>query len=39
MVPGALLAPRILRHLPQRVFEQMVLGLTVIAALRLLLHP
>ena len=39
MVPGALLAPRIVRHLPQRVFAQLVLGLTVIAALRLLLHP
>ena len=38
MVPGALLAPRLVRHIPQRAFEKMVLVLTVLAALRLLLQ-
>jgi uncharacterized protein len=36
MVPGALLAPWIVHHLPQRGFERMVLVFTVLAALRLL---
>ena len=36
MLPGALLGPVILRHLDQRRFERMVLGLTVAAAIRLL---
>ena len=36
MVPGALLGPVLLRRLNQRAFEVMVLGLTVVAALRLL---
>lgn len=36
MVPGALLGPVILRRLNQRMFEWMALGLTVVAALRLL---
>jgi uncharacterized protein len=37
MVPGALLAPWIVQHIPQRGFERMVLVFTVLAALRLLL--
>jgi uncharacterized protein len=37
MVPGALLGPRILKHINQRGFEGMALTLTVIAAIRLLL--
>jgi len=37
MVPGALLAPWIVHHIPQRGFEKMVLVFTVLAALRLLL--
>jgi uncharacterized membrane protein YfcA len=36
MIPGALLGPVILRHLNQEMFERLVLGLTVAAALRLL---
>ncbi len=36
MFPGALLGPVILRHMNQRTFERMALGLTVLAALRLL---
>lgn len=36
MVPGALLGPVIVRHLPQRAFEQVALALTGIAALRLM---
>jgi uncharacterized membrane protein YfcA len=36
MVPGALLGPVLLRHINQRAFELMVLGLTAAAALRLL---
>ncbi len=36
MVPGALLGPVILRRINQRGFERMVLGLTVVAAIRLL---
>jgi uncharacterized membrane protein YfcA len=37
MVPGALLGPVILKHINQRAFETMALGLTVVAAIRLLL--
>ncbi len=37
MVPGALLGPHIVRYIPQRGFEQMVLVFTVLAAIRLLL--
>jgi uncharacterized protein len=37
MIPGALLGPKILTHLNQERFEQMVLILTVLAALRLLI--
>lgn len=37
MVPGALLGPVIIRRLNQRAFEWMALGLTVVAALRLVL--
>ena len=36
MVPGALLGPRILNHINQRVFERMVLFLTLAGAIRLL---
>jgi len=36
MVPGALLGPVILKHINQRAFEWMALGLTVAAAVRLL---
>jgi uncharacterized membrane protein YfcA len=36
MVPGALLGPIIVKHINQRVFEWLALGLTVLAALRLL---
>jgi uncharacterized protein len=37
MLPGALLGPRIVAHLNQRLFETVVLLLTVAAALRLAL--
>ena len=37
MIPGALLGPRIVRHINQKAFERMVLVLTVLAALRLVL--
>jgi|ERR1043166_2627764 uncharacterized membrane protein YfcA len=37
MVPGALTGPLILKHINQRVFEWMALGLTVVAAIRLLI--
>ncbi len=36
MVPGALLGPTIVRFIPQRAFDRMVLALTVLAGLRLL---
>jgi uncharacterized protein len=36
MIPGALLGPRILEHINQRVFEKMVLILTLAAIVRLL---
>ena len=36
MVPGALLGPVIVKHINQRVFEWLALGLTVAAAVRLL---
>jgi hypothetical protein len=36
MVPGALLGPRILNHINQRLFERMVLLLTLAGAIRLL---
>ena len=36
MVPGALLGPRLLKHINQAVFEKMVLVLTLAGALRLL---
>jgi hypothetical protein len=36
MVPGALLGPRILKHINQRTFERMVLILTLAGAIRLL---
>lgn len=37
MLPGALLGPVILRRINQRLFEWMVLGLTVLASMRLLI--
>jgi hypothetical protein len=37
LAPGAALGPRIVRHLPERVFERMVLALTALAAIRLAL--
>jgi uncharacterized membrane protein YfcA len=37
MVPGAFLGPVILKHINQRVFEWTALGLTVAAAVRLLI--
>jgi uncharacterized membrane protein YfcA len=37
MVPGALLGPKILARMNQKVFENVALGLTVAAALKLLL--
>jgi uncharacterized membrane protein YfcA len=36
MIPGALLGPIILRRINQAKFEAMVMGLTVLAALRLI---
>jgi uncharacterized membrane protein YfcA len=36
MIPGALLGPRILQHINQRVFESMVLILTLAGVVRLL---
>ncbi len=36
MVPGALLGPRILKHINQRAFERMVLILTLVGTIRLL---
>jgi uncharacterized protein len=36
MIPGALLGPVLLRHINQRVFEWLAMGLTVVATLRLL---
>ena len=36
LVPGALLGPLIVKHINQRVFEWLALGLTVVAAIRLL---
>jgi hypothetical protein len=36
MIPGALLGPRILKHINQRVFERMVLILTLAGVIRLL---
>jgi uncharacterized protein len=35
LLPGVALGPRIVRHLPERAFERMVLALTVLAAIRL----
>ncbi len=35
LLPGVLLGPRIVKHIPQRAFEWMVLALTVAAAMRL----
>jgi uncharacterized membrane protein YfcA len=37
MIPGALLGPWIVRHLPQRAFDALVLVLTVLAAIRLVM--
>lgn len=37
LLPGVALGPRIVRHLPERAFEQMVMALTVLAAIRLVL--
>ena len=37
MVPGALLGPVILKRINQSAFEIMVLGFTILAAIRLLL--
>lgn len=37
LLPGVILGPIIVKHLPQRAFERMVLVLTVLAALRLVI--